>query len=556
MNWSRKFALGLAVILATCVHGQVRNDNLPAQSIVYTPDTQGCIMSDEDYRRFVEEDFEYTVIKDDSVVTCALSRNFYLTMRLNSEKQKRSITVPAYVKHNGRTYTVESIHVSGFSGCTDVDTIILSEGIWGVNPLAFSDCRSLKYVYIPASVENISGGIFDGCASLESVIIDKDNPYYESQEGSRAIMGKGTHTLVDGCASATIPDGVRVIGEKAFFRHEDLENVVIPEGVTEIEDGAFEQCTALKRVSLPKSLKRIGNHAFSGCVSLDSLYIPEGVSEIMSISFTNCSGLVSVNVSPKNKVYDSRGNCNAIMRTADDALVVACKNTVIPETAKRLCSESFEGCGIKSVHIPASVSTIEVGAFDGCPTLVALTVDSGNRRFDSRGGCNAVIETGNDKLVAGCNATIIPADIKEIGAFAMKGVSLPARLSLPQGLTKIRRWAFIECADLEYVHIPETVTSMEESAFSGCRNLKAVRFDARLDKMPYGTFTDCDKLEYIEINNNSTEIGAKAFSGCTSLKRVILPGTIKEIGWHAFRGCPVENDIKRLCDDKGRQRDK
>lgn len=338
-----------------------------------------------------------------------------------------------------------------------------------------------------------------------------------------------------------------------FARH----RVRRTEGITQIGNGAFEGCANLRKIHLPESLADIGNRAFWGCESLDSLYIPSNVTKIFDGScFGGCIGLKVIKVAQGNTTYDSRDNCNAIIRTADNALVVACKNTVIPQDVRTLVNHCFSGHGIRGIRMPAMVDSIETHAFYDCPTLVTLTVDSGNKRFDSRRDCNAVIETAAGTLIAGCNTTLIPSDVKAIGRFAFYAIHTPSRLVLPYGLKEIGDFAFYACDNLQYVHIPETVTSMGINVFGNCKNLRNVRFDAQLEILPDASLANCKQLNYVEINNNLVEIDSHAFDGCTSLKRAILPDTIKEIGWHAFRGCPVESDIKRLCDDKGRQRDK
>lgn len=65
-----------------------------------------------------------------------------------------------------------------------------------------------------------------------------------------------------------IPEGVTVIGEKAFWRCEGLTSVVIPEGVVSIESSAFLACTNLVSVTLPDSVTSLGNSVFSGCPGL------------------------------------------------------------------------------------------------------------------------------------------------------------------------------------------------------------------------------------------------------------------------------------------------
>ena len=44
-----------------------------------------------------------------------------------------------------------------------------------------------------------------------------------------------------------------------------------------------------------------------------------------------CDKLEKIVVSPENPYFDSRENCNAIIETAGNRLLVACGKSVIPE---------------------------------------------------------------------------------------------------------------------------------------------------------------------------------------------------------------------------------
>ena len=89
-------------------------------------------------------------------------------------------------------------------------------------------------------------------------------------------------------------------------------------------------------ITLPTSLTNIGEGAFNDCCGLASISIPESVTEIASNAFRGCSGRASIVVAKGNKKYDSRDNCNAIIETASNCLILGSQNTVIPDSVTEI----------------------------------------------------------------------------------------------------------------------------------------------------------------------------------------------------------------------------
>ena len=102
--------------------------------------------------------------------------------------------------------------------------------------------------------------------------------------------------------------------------------------VLDIKRDAFAYCDTLINVAIPDSVISIGHNAFGDCQSLTSVTIGKGVTSIGNTAFTGCKSLTNLIVSNENKVYDSRNNCNAIIETVNNKLIIGCNNTVIPSS--------------------------------------------------------------------------------------------------------------------------------------------------------------------------------------------------------------------------------
>ena len=88
----------------------------------------------------------------------------------------------------------------------------------------------------------------------------------------------------------------------------------------------------------------------------------------------------------------------------------------IPGSVTSIGNSAFSYCfGLTSIEIPGSVTSIGNSAFDGCSGLTSIIVDGNNRNYDSREGCNAIIETASNTLITGCKNTVIPGSVTSIG---------------------------------------------------------------------------------------------------------------------------------------------
>ena len=228
-------------------------------------------------------------------------------------------------------------------------------------------------------------------------------------------------------------------------------------------------------------------------------------------------------------------------------------SVTIPNSVTSIGSSAFDGCsGMRSITIPNSVTYIGNGAFGGCCKVESIKVASGNRVYDSRNDCNAIIETGTNTLIFGCKTSSIPNSVTSIGDYAFEGCSGLTSVTIPNSVTSIGGGAFYGCSGLTSVTIPNSVTSIGGGAFSGCSGLTSVTIPNSVTAIGDSVFGGCIGLISVTIPNSVTAIGAGAFNGCSGLLSVSIPKSVKKIGINAFEGCSnlkkVDiNDIQAWC---------
>ena len=349
---------------------------------------------------------------------------------------------------------------------------------------------------------SIAGGDYHYLKYKGDIVIPEKVTYYSVEYSVTTIESKAFYNCY-GITSITIPSSITTIGNLAFYGCSNLTSFSIPNSVTSIKDNAFQDCCSLTSLIIPNNLTSLGNDVFQGCFRLTSLIVESN-----------------------NTVYDSRDNCNAIILTSENTLIVGCASTVIPN----------------------SVTAIGKGAFAGCSSLTDI---------------------------------LIPNSVKKIGAYAFSECSSLKKVNIPHGITTIDRATFSGCTSLYDISIPEGVTSINEVAFSGTKALYSLHLPISVQKVASTAFYNSDikevysdsiffcygenrreteysmpdgikvigpkaiiseRLKVLHMPNSVTKICEKAIS-CKQLEELIVPDKVDCIEDYAISGSHIKKVV-------------
>ena len=121
---------------------------------------------------------------------------------------------------------------------------------------------------------------------------------------------------------------------------------------------------------------------------------------------------------------------------------------------------------LRSVRLCDTVEKVETNAFIYCPKLETITVDTTNPVYDSRNGCNGLVETATNTFIAGGSRSAIPEGIVRIEGDAFNGCASLTEIDIPNTVQTIGTFAFHETG-LTSVTIPASVTKLEMSGYGG-----------------------------------------------------------------------------------------
>lgn len=390
----------------------------------------------------------------------------------------------------------------------------------------------------------------------------------------------GKNIVRDGIRYKITSDTTVSVAEYKNKSNASNKSVVIPSyitirgirySVTSIEPLAFCGCHFIESLELPSTLETIREKSVILCSSLSTITIPSRVSDIADGAIYGNAMLNEIIVDTLNRFFDSRFDCNAIIRKKDNTLVIGCNNTTIPESVTCIaagafhdCSgigyvyipsgvevigdNAFEGCNnLKTVIIPKSVEYIGDEVFSGCSSLSSVYIDPDNKVYSSYGLSNIIVDSAEKRLLQGCATSILPDDIEEIGTGAFMSCHKLEHIRLPDNVRYILDDAFHDCTELTGIHIPNSIRDLNSCAFMNCSRLGFIDLPDNLERIWVDAFNGCKSLKEISIPDKVWCIDGRAFMNCENLEYVSIPESVTAIYDYSFWGCNNLSSISILC---------
>lgn len=401
-----------------------------------------------------------------------------------------------------------------FMNATNIEYIVIPEGIEGLGNRIFEGCTSLRAVTLPSTLKKIGNRAFLNCEKLGAISIPESvdtigsHAFYNCKslsdfrfEGESSITRIERYTFYNSIISNfVLPKNVTYIGEYAFS-NSGVAIKEIPSTVCYVGERAFECCGALTEMNFDASVNfsSCGLHIFDNCPGIDVFTFGEHCQNVRQL-FNNACCVKEIYVNADVVDFDDTTFSNLDKLTT---VVINSPITRVPANAFKYCDS------LENVVLPETVTTIDSYAFGKCVALKEID---------------------------------IPAQVTEIGEYAFWECNYLERVNGAENLETIGDYAFKFTYRLENADFVKNASKIGANAFDNS-GITSVTFNSpNLKTTNINTFINCSNLSNVTFGENCAleTVGNNAFTNCKKLTKLELPNTVRNIGTTILSGTPVE----------------
>ena len=314
------------------------------------------------------------------------------------------IVIPEKITYEGVEYTVVATAGNAFLNCKNLTSVVLPQTCVTIGMRCFKGCTSLKTSPIPMTATKVDQGVFSGCTSLEEVTIvpgwnkPVSDEFADCPNLKRLIIAEGPNPVVMKVNAFGANSEARVALNSIEYIYMGRN---VDASAYQNNEQPFHSMGGLKTLVIGGTTTTIQGTTFQGCTALQTVTFEEGnqVTSIGTSAFTSCTAL-------------------------------------------------------SSIDIPAGITTIEQGVFNGCRNLKNVTMSNAVTSISSIAFYNT-----------GLTTITFPSSLTSIGQSAFENSKLAGDIILPDALTSVGAQAFAG-TQLVGVTIPASVSSIGQGAFA------------------------------------------------------------------------------------------
>lgn len=385
--------------------------------------------------------------------------------------------------------TVKTIGSNSMRNNARLESVVFNDGLEAIEDQAFNVC-GLKEVNIPSSLTTLGDRVFTGSRDITFTVAG-DNPSFCAKNGM--LCTKDGKRLICGVniSNLTIPDGVESIDRYAFYYLFSISNLNL-NGVKSVGEAAFYNVPSLKEVNFGSALEEIGDQAFRMCTQISKVEFPSTLRRIGNASFLMCYGIKSVKF---NEGLEAIGN-NAFQQN------VSLEEVNIPSTVRTFGDAIFYSCSaLQKATLAEGLTSTGSNMFTQCGNLFEVKLPSTLESIEKL----TFLNTSNLEEIN------FPAKLKLIGEGAFQKSGIPGEIVLPDACEEIGHAAFTYCPNITAFTAGKGLRVIEDNGLGGNDNLVNINLNEGLVKLGSLALGHNQALKSVIIPSTVTTIGDYLF---------------------------------------------
>ncbi len=487
--------------------------------------------------------------------------------------------------------SVASIGTRAFYYANKAQTLVLPEGLQTIEAEAFGYSSNLEQLTIPSSVTLIKTKAFANATKLTEIAynavecegfendfinVDKSDVFISAgtysdytNEGINLVIGNSVLVLPENMFfSAQSNSKVKTIafetngvlaevGKYSFNGHTSLTTITtMPDTIRVIGERAFYNCTNLVSDMIMRYATSLGNEAFYNCSSLNTLHLAEDLIDLgMSGTYMNCASVTTVNIYTYNLPKISFSSFNTIFKGVgrplvggvygdSDGFVLNISSSV--NYLPNHFMHNFESFNLdKEIEEwTLNISEINIGnpnliigdyAFSGVGKLTSITLGELGETNTMQIGDYAFYRCPDLETVTLNNVTMGYINEQKVieestHIFAFTSITTLDCVNTAV-IPVISRYAFYHCENLATINASHTVRAILSGDI-----YTWIYEDAKIGAIKEYAFANTGLVD-VYLSSVTFLIDAHAFENCVSMTTFRWPENVQTIGAYAFYNC-------------------
>lgn len=457
------------------------------------------------------------------------------------------------IRSDALVFNIEGIQVSQVSGSTYRDVYT------GSVPGTYFEKGQL---YLRDGINIVAQGAVN--SSVNWFVIGNTllihSPYSDVEDN----IAKGRQTIIPNYDPvASDPEQRTFAPWYDYLVNKTVKYIMVCEGIYQVGDYAFytPEQNGIVNITLPSGLRTVGGYAFANA-ALAYLYVPNDVERFQSTSVSGCKSLEKIGSDGTGSYYEYGGCLYKKDPNTSRSMLVAVPNAkeeiVFDSVCDTIASHAGTGGSIRSLEVPAGITSIGSSAFEGSK-IQSLTIDGSTALGESAyGECSDLVYVelkSNSEATISLGTKALTATSPNSGLSINLGSNIALQVTgtdpIPMGTYYKNGYQYVDVTadNIEEVLQPGHSYSRSSAALKDCSDDGSVKFYLSRSSENF-------VLNIIQVSSEGhfsdyTEGGTPWYSLGSSIETLNLDSSLSSLGTYSLSGlaittCDIPTTVTQL----------